>query len=343
MKKLLSVFLLILLAAVVIGCSSDSASQEEETDSSTGNDSRSEEEATTPDNYRISMVTGTTTGTYYPLGAIFSDFWNKKLDFIQASSQATNGSVQNLQFIKQGEAQLGLTPIGTLYEGYYGLSGFEGNKIANVTILAGLYPNVNHLVVRKGTKIGSISELSGKKIVPGATGSATEIETQHTLAAHGVDFDSMKVNYVGFTEATDLMRNNQVDAAMVMAGVPTSAVTEMLATADGALLNYTDEGIANLKEDFPWTTEYTIEAGSYENQPDSIKTVAQFNFLVAPADMPEDVAYELVKTFWENIDELIGSHAVVEQFDVQNALQGVGDIPVHPGAQKYYDEVGVSK
>lgn len=352
MKKILSICMFALLLFALIGCSSDTASEDttdtekpaettEEKPADSSTDSTSGSESDRPDEYQITFPTGTTTGTYYPLGAIFADFWTKKLDYVQASSQASNGSVQNLIFIKQGEAQLALTPIGTLYEAVHGVASFEGNQVDNVKILAGLYPNVNHLVARKGSGVEKIEDIAGKSIVPGATGSATEVESQRTLAAYGVDYEALKKDFVGFTEATDLMRNKQVDAAMVMAGVPTSAVTEMLATADGVLLPYSDEAIAKLQADYPWTTEYVIEANTYENQPEPVKSVAQFNFLVASADMPDDVAYDLVKTFWENIEEISGSHAVIEQFKLEAATSGTAGVALHPGAERYYKEAGV--
>jgi TRAP transporter TAXI family solute receptor len=350
--KRISMFLMVALLIIVgFGCSSKSTSNDSNTTSTPSNTGSSNSSSSTtdstksskPDNFTILMPTGTTTGTYYPLGAILTDFWSKKIDYIKATSQASNGSVQNLNFIKQGEAQLSLTPIGTLFQAVNGEQSFEGNKVDNVTILAGLYPNVNHLVARKGSGIKTISDIAGKNFVPGATGSATELESRHTLWAYDVDYEKVNKNFVGFTEATDLMRNKQVDAAMVMAGVPTAAVTEMLATADGQLLSYSDEAIAKLQAEYPWTADYTIKANSYENQPEDVRTVAQFNFLVAHKDIPEDVAYDLVKAFWENLKELEGTHAVVKQFDVQNALKGAGDIPIHPGAAKYYKEVGVLK
>lgn len=347
MKKFLSIFLFVVLAIGLIGCSSNTSSGGSGGSGSSGSSGGSDSGTTTdsgkPDNYRITFPTGTTTGTYYPLGAIFSDFWTKKLDYVQSSSQASNGSVQNLIFIKQGEAQVALTPVGTLYEAVNGLASFDGNKVENVRILAGLYPNVNHLVARKDSGIQSIADIAGKTIVPGATGSATEIETQRTLEAYGVDYEKLTKNFVGFTEATDLMRNKQTDVAMVMAGVPTSAVTELLSTANGVLLNYSDEAIKTLAEKYPGTTEYIIKANSYENQPEDVKTVAQFNFLVASADMPDEVAYDLVKSLWDGLEELKGSHAVIEQFSLDTALQGTSGVPVHPGAEKFYKEVGVLK
>jgi uncharacterized protein len=338
MKKFLSILMIALLAFALIGCSSSGTGGGADSGSASGKDSGSSGKS---GKYSIMFATGTTTGTYYPLGAIFSDFWNKKLENVQASSQATNGSVQNLIFIKNGEAQVALTPTGTLYEGYNGEASFDGNKVENVRILAGLYPNVNHLVARKDAGIKTIADIAGKKIVPGATGSATEIETQRALEAYDVDYEGTKKDFVGFTEATDLMRNKQTDVAMVMAGVPTSAVTEMLATANGQLLPYSEEAVAYLKDKYPWTMEYTIKANSYENQPEDVLSVAQNNFLVATADMPDKVAYELVKSLWEGLEELKGSHAVIAQFDIEKALEGTSGIPVHPGAEKFYKEKGI--
>ncbi|WP_307343125.1 TAXI family TRAP transporter solute-binding subunit [Caldalkalibacillus uzonensis] len=344
MRKTLFPLFLIVLAFALVACSSDTSAPAE------GNGSSSEGEASNnnegnnegrPDSYNIQMTTGTTTGVYYPLGAAFTEFFTREIDYIQASSQATNGSVQNLNFMQQGESNMALTPIGTLWEAYNGEGPFSGNAYEDVRILAALYPNVNHFVARKDAALTSIADIEGRNFAPGATGSATEIESRQTLEAYGVDYDSVNHNFVGFTEATDLMRNRQVDAAMIMAGIPAAAVSEMTATADGVLLSYDDDIIAKMQEQYPWYIEFIISAESYENQDEDVKTVAQLNMLVVDASMPEEVAYDLVKTFWEKIDQLQDAHAVVAQFDVENAVTGLADVPLHPGAEKYYKEVGV--
>jgi TRAP transporter TAXI family solute receptor len=163
------------------------------------------------------------------------------------------------------------------------------------------------------------------------------------LEAYGVSYDEVKHNFVGFTEAVDLMRNKQVAAAMVMAGVPAAAVTEMMATAGGQLISFDDDKIAALKEKYPWYVDYTIPANSYENQDYDVKTVAQLNILVADASMSDEVAYELTKALWENLSDLEKGHSIVKVFNIDIAASGLADVPLHPGAEKFYKEKGVIK
>ncbi|MBU8906600.1 TAXI family TRAP transporter solute-binding subunit [Desertibacillus haloalkaliphilus] len=319
-KKLVVPFILgtSLLAA---GCSSDGAG-------GSGED-------------RINFATGTTTGIYYPSGSIISDLWSNEIEDITASSQASNGSVQNINFIQQGEADVGWTTAGVAIDAYNGDASFDGRAYEDLRVIAALYPNYNYFVARDGGGVEEIADVEGKQFAPGATGSATETEAERTIGLYGLTFDDVNTNFVGFTEATDLMRNNQIDAAMVNAGIPTSAVSEMLSTADGKLLSMEQDKIDELMADNPFYVQLDIPAGTYENQDYDVKTVAQYNFIVADARMSDEVAYELVSTLWENLDDIKGSHGVFEQFDVQLATEGIANVPVHPGAERYYQEQGV--
>src|SRR5699024_2421426 len=116
--------------------------------------------------------------------------------------------------------------------------------------------------------------------------------------------DELKAHFVGFTESIDLMRNKQLDGVWIIAGMPTAAVTEMCSTAGGHLVNMDDELIKEVQEQYPWYAKFVIPAGTYDNQTDPIQTTAVKMLLLTDASMPEDVVYDLTKTFWENLDVL---------------------------------------
>ncbi|NEU31395.1 TAXI family TRAP transporter solute-binding subunit [bacterium LRH843] len=293
------------------------------------------------ENYKLRFTSAGETGIYYALGAIFAKFWTDELPNVTASSAASNGSVQNLIFMSQKEADVGLVMSGILSDGYYGRAGFEGQPYENVRILAGLYPNYNNVVVREGAGIESIKDVAGKDFVPGSTGSGTEIASQQIFEAYDMTFDDFTAHFVGFSETSDLMRNKQIVGTNINSGIPTAAVSEMLSTADGKLISIDEEQIKMMVDKYDFYVEATIPAGTYNGQDEDVRTTAMPNFLVADADMPDDVAYDLVKSFWEKLDKMKGSHGVVEQFDIKNVTLGSGDIPFHPGAQAYYEEVGV--
>lgn len=322
MKKFLSLTMLVVLLAFVAACGNS--------ESSSGKGGKS----------GLTFTTGTTTGVYYSLGAIVSTLWSNELD-TKIYSQASNGSVENLNLMKRGEADIGFSTVNVVWEAYNGEGSFKDNKYSDVRILGNLYPNVSHIIARNGSKINEIGDIKGKSFVMGAAGSATEIESKLVLEAHGVNVKDINENFVGFTEAVDLLRNKQVDAVNIYTGVPSSAATELISTVDSQVLSLSDKAVKKLVEDYPWNFEYTIEANTYNKQKEAIKTVGQYSAIVVDSSMSDETAYELTKAFWENLEELKKGHNVANQFDPKYAVEGRADVPLHPGAEKYYKEIGV--
>lgn len=285
------------------------------------------------------FTTGTTTGVFYSLGAGLSTLWTKEMEQ-RVASQASNGSIENLKLMSKGEANIAFTTVNIAYEAYNGEGTFKGKPYKGVRILANLYPNVSHIVVLNND-IQSIEDLKGKSFVFGAAGSSTEIESKLVLKAHGIKPDEVKGNYVGFTEATDLMRNGQVDGVNIYSGVPAAATTELISTLDTKVLNFSEDAIDQLVEKYPWNFEYVIEASTYDKQPEPITTVGQYSTIVIDESVSEEAAYKLTKLLWENVDQLEKSYSIAKQFDPQKAIEGTADVPLHPGAIKYYQEIGV--
>ena len=288
------------------------------------------------------FTTGTTTGVFYSLGAGLSTLWTKEMEK-RVASQASNGSVENLKLMSKGEANIAFTTVNIAYEAYNGEGTFKEKPYEGVRILANLYPNVSHIVVLNDDDIQSIEDLKGKSFVYGAAGSSTEMESKLVLKAHGIEADEVKGNYVGFTEATDLMRNGQVDGVNIYSGVPAAATTELISTLDTKVLNFSQEAIDELVETYPWNFEYIIEANTYDKQPEPITTVGQYSTIVIDESVSEEAAYELTKLLWENVAELEKSYSISKQFDPQKAIEGAAGVPLHPGAEKYYKEIGVVK
>jgi len=286
------------------------------------------------------FTTGTTTGVFYSLGAGLATLWTKEMGK-RVASQASNGSVENLKLMSKGEANLAFTTVNIAYEAYNGEGTFKNKRYDGVRILANLYPNVSHIVVLNDDDIQSIEDLRGKSFVYGAAGSSTEMESKLVLEAHGIKADEVKGNYVGFTEATDLMRNGQVDGVNIYSGVPAAATTELISTLDTKVLNFSEEAIQQMVDQYPWNFKYVIEANTYDKQPEPITTVGQYSTIVIDESVTEEAAYELTKILWENVDELEKSFSIAKQFDPQKAIEGTAGVPLHPGAEKYYKEIGV--
>ncbi|HHW36583.1 MAG TPA: TAXI family TRAP transporter solute-binding subunit [Bacillales bacterium] len=338
MKRLLLLLIAILLLSIaLLGCnrSTNISSLKVSQDNA---DRHVSEKGT----LEVNFGTGTTTGVYYPLGATLAKIWNDNVPNIKVSSQATDASVQNLNLMMEGRLNMGFTTVGVLYEAYNGTGKFKDRPYKDVRVIASLYPNVGQVVVRKGSKIESINDFKGKGFVPGAPGSSTKELSEQVLSAYNLSFNDVKAQYVGFTEVTELMRNNQIDGAIIEAGIPASAVVEITIGA-GNLISIDDEHIEKITTQYPWLYKHTIPAKTYEGQVHDITTVSQKNMIVVPKDMPEEKVYELTKALWENIDSITSSISAVKNMKLETATEGLADIPLHPGAEKYYKEKGVLK
>ncbi|TCP20654.1 hypothetical protein EV207_15120 [Scopulibacillus darangshiensis] len=337
MRRLTFVMVFILVLTMsLLGCSrggSETASSSEKNSGKSKSNGQIE----------INFGTGTTTGVYYPLGATLAKVWNKELSNVHVSSQSTDASVQNLNLMMQGKINMGLTTVGVLYEAYKGTGKFKDRPFKDVRVIAALYPNVGQVVTSKKTGIESVADFKGKGFVPGAPGSSTKVLSQRILAAYGLSFDDVKPQYVGFTEATDLMRNKRVAGAQIMAGIPTSAIVEIMSTANGKLVNLGDKEIKKLTDKYPWLFKYTIPAGTYDGQESDVTTVAQGNMIVVPKDMPEDTVYKLTKAMWEHIDAIRNSVSAAKNMKLDTATDGLSGIPLHQGAKKFYKEEGILK
>lgn len=290
----------------------------------------------------LNLSTAATTGALYPIGASCAAVWNDKLSNITVSSQASNGGVENLNLLKAGEVDMGFAVTSIMYQSFYGEGSFRGDANPKLRVLAGLYYNPNQVVASSESGVTELKQLAGTRFAPGAAGSTTLEETEHHFLAAGIPYpDGIDAQYVGFTEAVDLIRNRQLDGAWIMAGVPNSAVTEVITTAGGHLVPISDDVIDALIEAYPWYARYTIPAGSYEGQTEDVTTTAIKLCLFASADMDDDTAYQLVRTFWENIGTIAASNAALKNVSVEDAVTDLAGLPLHDGAARYYRELGL--
>ena len=292
----------------------------------------------------ISFPTAATTGALYPLGAGIANLWNTKLGYVNARVQASNGGLQNLNLLKSGDAQVSFAVTSITYEALHGQRSFEGRAYEDVRIIAGLYYNPNQVVARADSGVTSLADFAGKRFAPGTAGGTTVEESRVHFTAAGLTYPGdIKAQFVGFTESIDLMRNRQLDGAWIMAGLPTAAVTEMCATANGKLVSMDEELIKKVKADHPWYAEFMIPAGTYDGQTEPVRTTAVKMVLLTDASMPEDVIYDLTRCFWENLGELGSAHAVMKTVNPEMAVTDLSGIPLHPGAEQYYRETGLLK
>ncbi|MDR2051508.1 MAG: TAXI family TRAP transporter solute-binding subunit [Deltaproteobacteria bacterium] len=292
----------------------------------------------------ISFPTAATTGALYPLGAGIANVWNNKLGYVNTRVQASNGGLQNLNLLREKEAQVSFAVSSIAYEAAHGENTFKDRAYPGLRVLTGLYYNPNQVVARADSKVDTLADFKGKRFAPGSAGGTTEGESKVHFTAAGLKYPGeMQIQRVGFTESIDLMRNRQLDGAWIMAGIPTAAVTEMCATANGKLIGMDAELIRKIQADYPWYSPFVIPAGTYDGQKTDITTTAVKMLLLTDSSLPDDLIYDLTKSLWENLDEVRKAHSVMKTVTPDMAVKDLSGLLLHPGAEKYYREVGLLK
>ncbi len=295
----------------------------------------------------LALVTGGTAGVYFPLGAAMAEIWNSRVTGIRVASQSSGASVANVQFLARGDAHLALIQNDIAYYAHNGREMFAeagSNKPQPVTGVRGiamLYPETLQIVVLKNKRINSIEDLRGKRVVVGAAGSGTEANARQILSVHDIYYREMRVDFVGFGAGIDQLRDGIVDAVFITAGYPTAAVTDIASSREVTLVPVSNDALAALRAKWPFYTRQIVPAGAYRSLTAPVATVAVMAMLVARADLPEDVVYNLTKALWENLDRMRSAHARGQDFELAKALDGM-PLPLHPGAERYYKERGVT-
>ena len=331
-KKMLTLLLAILMVAVLVaGCGGESKP--------TG------QPAAEAKTQNINLATGTTSGVYYVLGNGMAQMWNAKVTGIRATAQATEASVQNLNLLQKKEADIGFSMNQVVGNAYNGTDKFKDRANKDLRVMTGLYPNTVQIVVPAKSSIKSIKDFAGKSFVPGAAGSGTEVSCREIFAQYDLDYmtkKNVKADFVGFTEAVELLKNGQTDGAFISAGVPNSAIMDLSNSTDVRLLSMEKDVIDKVCKEMPWYYPTVIKAGTYKGQTEDINTLAQGNILVTRADLPEELIYNLTKAIYDNKADLVTSHSAAKDINNENALKGLMGVPLHPGAAKYFKEIGLT-
>ncbi|GAA0448347.1 TAXI family TRAP transporter solute-binding subunit [Lentibacillus halophilus] len=299
------------------------------------------EESSSSSTQDIELSTATTTGNFYPFGSALANVWNDNVSGVRVASQSSDGSVQNINLMKKGNINMGLSTLGVLYNAYHGKGQFDGRKSEDIRAVSTLFTDAAQVIVTKDSGIDSVEEIDGKSFVPGAPQSGTKDLAEIIFNSYDMTFEDMKAEFVGFSQASDLLRNGKIDGAHVMSALPTSATIEILSSTDSKILSLSDEAINKATEENSWLIEQTIPSDTYDQLDRDISTVAQPSVLFVSKDMSEDLIYELTKTMWENLKVLRDTIDAAKNMKIEGATSGVADIPLHPGAKKYYKEQGV--
>lgn len=291
----------------------------------------------------LSIATGPTTGVYYPMGGGIANVLSKYVPGYAANAETTAGSVANIQLMNQKKSDVALSMADAAFDGFKGQGRFQSGAVPIRTLMIA-YPNRMHIVTVEGRGIDKLADLKGKRVSTGAPNSATELMARRVLEAAGIDMDKdIKRERLDPGKSSDAIKDGKLDAYFWVGGIPTAAVTDLGATPGTKLklVDHAEVVEAMNKKYGPLYVKDTIPAKSYpgQEQPNHVATVQ--NLIIARADMPDDVAYNIVKTIFEKRDELILVHKEAQNFDLKYQNKESSPIPFHPGAIKYFAERGV--
>lgn len=311
MKKVLSVLLVALMIFTFAGCGGQG---------------------------KLSLATGGTTGTYYAYGGVLANVLSDKNEDLDITVQSTGASKANIFLIEDKDADMAIVQNDVMYYAYTGTDLFEEDgQVKSFSAAGALYNEACQVVSTKG--INSIADLKGKNVSVGDAGSGTEFNAKQILAAYGISFDDIKVQNLSFGDSADALKDGKIDAFFCVAGAPTTAIVELATTNDINLLQIDDAHAKALIDKYPFYTKTIVPKGSYKGVDKDVQTLTVKATLIVSNDLDEETVYNVVKGIFENKDTITENHAKGAELDVNYAVKGIST-PFHPGAEKYFKEVG---
>src|ERR1700754_3428587 len=289
----------------------------------------------------INVLTGGTSGVYYPLGVAIGKIYSDKISDVKTRVQATKASVENLILLQQGRGELAFTLGDSLKAAWDGdvEAGFK-NKLEKLRTIGAIYPNYIQIVATADSHIKTLADLKGKSLSVGAPKSGTELNSRAILAAAGLSYkDIGKVEYLPFAESVDLMKNRQLDATLQSAGLGVASLKDLSTTSDISVVSVPKSIVDKIGLPF---VPAVIPANTYTGQDKDVPTAAVINYLVTSSAVSDDLAYEMTKLVFESLPELANAYVAGKDIKLETAATG-SPIPLHPGAIRYYKEKGLIK
>lgn len=288
--------------------------------------------------------TGGTAGTYYPVGGMIANAVSQPGKII-ATAQASNGSLANVNAVAGGSLEAGFSQSDVATWAYTGTGAFEGKpKVTDLRLIATLYPEDIHLVVKKGSGIKTVADLRGKRVALDEPGSGTLVDARMVLAAYGLKESDIKPDYIKPNQAGDKLKDGSLDAFFFVGGAPAGAIAELASSGAGIeLVPLGGPQAQALLKSSPWFSVHHIDAGTYKDV-GAVDTLAVSAQLVTSAKVSTDTVYQITKAMYSEQAQkaLQAGHAKGKFITKENAVRGAG-IPFHPGAEKFYREVGLLK
>ncbi|MBD8495462.1 TAXI family TRAP transporter solute-binding subunit [Pseudomonas syringae] len=287
----------------------------------------------------INVLTGGTSGVYYPIGVGLSQLYSEAIPGAKVSVQATKASVENLNLLQAGRGELAFALGDSVADAKNGVeeAGFK-TPLTKLRAIGGAYPNYIQIVASKESGIKTLADLKGKTISVGAPKSGTELNARAIFKAAGLTYADMgKVQYLPFAESVELIKNRQLDATLQSSGLGMAAIRDLASVMAINYVSIPAETVTRIGN--PAYQSAMIPANTYDGQPEPVPTVAITNILVTREDVPDEVAYQMTRSMFENLTRLGNSHSAAKDIKLENAAKNL-PIALHPGAERYYKEKG---
>lgn len=300
-------------------------------DDKTGGNTSTEQSLNTP---LVTIATGGASGPYNIIATSLADTYAKTFN-VNSKTQTTGASVENINLLGQKKVEMAFVMNDVLSEALAGTGSFP-KKIDNINQIASLFPNYVQVVTSQKSGIKTLNDLRGKRVAVGSQNSGVEVNARNLLEGHGMTYKDLKVDYLGYAEAADALKAGKIDAAFLTSGLPNASLMELEKSFDLQIVSILPDTLSKISKDKPYFIAMNIPKGTYGNTED-IPTAAIMNTFIVRSDMSTDDVYKLTKNFFENLPALENAHQAAKGISLENAQASV-IAPIHPGAQKYYDE-----
>jgi TRAP transporter TAXI family solute receptor len=333
------IVLAILLAAIMGGCSTPPPKTEDSEQAPSA-----PQEPTKP--VILSIAGGTASGTFYAMSAAISELAKERMPGLIISPMAVGGAVEGIKMMQNGELDIGMWHSGASYEAWRGEGAFAGQPVKELRAIGTFVQTKYHVVTRSDHNINKVEDLKGKKVNVGPRGGAIEVFCKQLFEGHGMMLDDVILERLSPADATELFKMGDISCFIYAQSPPHASITDVMSSIPEKtkILDLEDDKIQNMCEMFPAHKPATIYKNDYPNLGKDIETVAAGAMFGCSENLDEEVVYKFTKAIYDNNDFLVSRHAQFSDTILENALQVPGDeIPLHPGAARYYREKGLIK
>lgn len=284
----------------------------------------------------ITIGTGGTGGVYYPLGGGMADIMNEHMDGVDATAESTGASVENCRLVGDDEMTMALALGNSVLLAVNGEGDFD--EPIDLQAAFGAYQNATQVVVPEDSDVETLADLEGLDVSVGAPGSGTEVIAEELLEWYGLSYDDINEERLSFAETSDALLDGNIDAGFWSVAFPASSIEELASQRDVRLLDFPQEDLEAIDEEFPYYAPGVIPADTYPGQDEEVNQPGVTNTMIVRADADEDFIHDVTEVIYENLDTLANVHPAAEQFE---ETARAAPVDLHPGAERYFDEAGL--